>query len=381
MSSSTRSFFTFVGALAFVAMGLFFLTYQTPADTAPRDVARAASTSAQAASAHVSRVTPSPASESGATSVLRNAPIAEKAEPTRKEAADEATRINAPYPFPTETIGSLNKAARLALVNILCTPSGGSLKSISGSGVIIDPRGVILTNAHVAQYILLSESARLDLSCTVRTGAPAVERWVARVLYMPPVWVETHAHEISMDRPMSTGEHDYALLLITRSVDGTPLPSFPHLPVDTRETIAFTGDQVMVASYPAEFQGDSAAQFSLYPVSSITSIGRLFTFTAKTVDLLSLGGVAEAQSGSSGGAILNMWGRLVGLIATASEGDTTADRDLRALTLSYIDRDLVAQTTFTLPMILAGDVRALELDFNTRAAPRLIDLYLKNLNN
>jgi hypothetical protein len=149
--------------------------------------------------------------------------------------------------------------------------------------------------------------------------------------------------------------------------------------VDTREAIGFQGDEVLVASYPAEFIGGYATQFNLYPVTSITTIGRLLTFVASTIDLISLGGIVEAQSGSSGGAVVNAWGRLVGLISTTSEGPTTATRDLRALALSYINRDLAIQNQFDLPTVLGGDVAAQAQDFNTRIAPRLIDLYIGEL--
>ena len=68
--------------------------------------------------------------------------------------------------------------------------------------------------------------------------------------------------------------------------------------MDTRDAIGFLGDLTLVASYPAEFIGGIAAQFDLYPASSVTPIQDLLTFRTKTVDLISLGGIIEAQSGS-----------------------------------------------------------------------------------
>ncbi len=296
-----------------------------------------------------------------------------------KPAANEIARIENPYPFPPQQDTALNDMARLALVNILCTQTGnGESKSISGSGVIIDPRGVILTNAHIAQYVLLSQDTRINISCAIRTGAPASSRWGAEILFMPPVWIEEHADEIAMSRPMGTGEHDYALLLITRSLNTIPLPpSFPFLHFDTREAIGFQDDKILVASYPTEFVGNAVIQSSLYPVTSLATIQKLLTFASTTADLLSLGGIVGAQGGSSGGAVLNMWGFLVGLISTSSEGETTATRDLRAISLSYIERDMIVQAGFGLSKILEGDVVAMALDFNTRFAPPLVQLYIK----
>lgn len=229
---------------------------------------------------------------------------------------------------------------------------------------MIDPKGIILTNAHVAQYVLLSQSPQINISCTIRTGNPATARYVPRVLYMPRVWVEEHAKDIKSTRPLGTGEHDYALVYAAGAVGANTLPkSFPYLSPDTREAIGFIGDQALVASYPAEFLGGFATYNSLYPSTSITTIGQLLTFRAGTVDVISLGGIIQAQSGSSGGAAVNAWGKMIGLITTTTEGTTTAERDLRAITLSYIDRDIEAQTGNDLATTLAGDPAAQSIAF------------------
>lgn len=251
---------------------------------------------------------------------------------------------------------------------------------MSASGVIIDPRGVILTNAHVAQYVLLASNQQVDLSCVIRTGSPAVARFVPEILYIPPVWVKEHAGEIKTSRPVGTGEHDYALLRIKSSINGSPLPdAFPAIPTDAREAIGFVDDSVLVASYPAEFIGGMTAQLNLYPVTSFTTIKNLLTFGVGTIDLVSLGGVIGAQSGSSGGAIVNVWGHLIGLISTTSEGPTTSARDLHAITLSYINRDISAQSGLDLQAILAGDVVSEANAFNASEAPALIQLLVDQI--
>lgn len=311
------------------------------------------------------------------------APTPALAEPAAAPATDDmqVARIQNPYSFQPFPLDIVNASARAALVNILCIPSGGSMKPVSGSGVIIDPRGVVLTNAHVAQYVLLAQDARFDLSCTIRTGSPAAARWEAMLLYLPPVWVSEHVADIKEDKALGTGEHDFAFLLITNSVNATPLPSpFPYAQVDAREGITFQDDEVLVASYPAEFLGGLAAQNSLHAASSPVTVGQLMTFGVKTIDLVSLGGIIEAQSGSSGGAVVNLWNRLVGLIATMSEGTTTAQRDLRAITLSYIDRDLKALTGFGLSAFLQGDLLTKATNFSTTAAPKLSEQYYELLS-
>lgn len=411
MSPRLQSFFIDVSALVFVGVAIFFLARANfsyaPAVSQPPVATSSAGGGAgtQTASADAGLTKPTPRASTSTTpakapakpkqaakTVVKAAETPAKPEvPQIKQQADnEAIRIQDPYSVPPQSFDVVNVAARAALVNILCMPRGGSsLSPITGSGVIIDPRGVILTNAHVAQYVLLSQSPQINLSCVIRTGAPATARYSAEILYIPPVWVTEHVGEIRASRPLGTGEHDYALLLITRSLDTLPVQGdpllaappggFPFLPVDTREGIGFQDDRMLVASYPAEFLGGFAARNELYPASSITTIRQLMTFTTKTIDLLSLGGVIEAQSGSSGGAVVNAWGRLIGLISTTSEGDTTDARDLRAVTLSYINRDLAAQTQFDLATTLGGDVVAEALDFYTRIAPNLVGLYIEQL--
>jgi hypothetical protein len=247
---------------------------------------------------------------------------------------------------------------------------------------MIDPRGVILTNAHVAQYVLLSENAQINLSCTIRTGSPAQGSWTAMVLYMPPVWVAAHYSELNTDKPTGTGEHDYALLLINGSANGTPLPQqFPSLPYDTRDGIGFAGDQVLVATYPAEFVGGMQTENNLFAASSIATIGQLLTFGQSTVDAISLGGIIEAQGGSSGGAVVNPWGRLIGIVTTTTEAASTADRNLRAITLSYISSDFKAQTGLSLSAFLAGDLASEQADFNTHTAPSLLSQYISKLQS
>lgn len=384
MAPYLRSLLAQIGALALIVIVFLALVRigQPALSTTPPE--STATTGGQTAAVVLSTTgaTTSVATSTAPKTVKKVPSTTVKTAVKKELAADQAIRIQSPYHFPPESFAAVNESARAALVNILCMPLNGSLRPVSGSGVVIDPRGVILTNAHVAQYVLLSQSSRIDLSCTIRTGSPVIVRWVPKILYIPPVWVKAHAEEITDQRPLGTGEHDYALLLVARSVDGSPLPStFPSLPFDTREAIGFQGDSVLAASYPAEFVGSLTAQFNFYSASSVTTIQQLLTFGKGTVDLISLGGIIEAQSGSSGGAVVNAWGRLIGIIATTSEGDTTALRDLRAITMSYISRDLAAQTQFDLPTILGGDVFAEADDFNTHIAADLIQIFIEKLTH
>jgi S1-C subfamily serine protease len=282
-------------------------------------------------------------------------------------------RTQNPYPYAPRSSEALDSISRTALVNIYCVASGRSIGSISGSGVLIDSRGVILTNAHVAQFLLLETSSKVDISCSIRTGSPARARYTAKILYLPEAWITEHAKDIMVEKSKGNGENDFALLLITESTDGSPLPtSFPHLPTDTREAIAFTDDSAFLAAYPAEF-GGPGINGDLYVSSVFTKIGDLYTFNDGTVDLISLGGIVLAQGGSSGGAAVNVWGHVVGIISTTSEGETTGERDLRAITLSYVNRALKAQTNSGLSAFLTGDLQIKAADFMKNTAPSLAE--------
>ena len=332
------------------------------------------------------------ASTTAATSTTKKTPIKKAAIKGQKSTVAAATksqsaasstnevhRIENPYLFPPLAPEAINQNARAALVNIFCQTAGGPISSISGSGVIIDPRGVILTNAHVAQYVLLSMEPTAGLNCYIRSGSPAVIHWKVGILYIPTAWVQLHAQDVVKSKPKGTGENDYALLVITGSTDGSTLPAtFPYLPPDTREAIGFTSDPVLVAAYPAEFAGAST-QTALYPSTVFTRIGDLLTFDERAVDIMSLGSVAVAQGGSSGGAAVNEWGRLVGIVTTTSEGATTADRELRAITLAYINRDMLRKTDSILSNYIGSDPLSKAQSFTLNEAPLLAKQVLGNL--
>lgn len=250
----------------------------------------------------------------------------------------------------------INETARKALVNILCSGSS-NLPSISGSGVFIDPQGVILTNAHIAQYVLLSSNSGLGMQCLVRSGSPARPAWFADVLYLPEHWVDAHAQNIRNSRPTGTGEADYALLYVTGSPDTMDRPQqFPHIAYTTKE-MRGPGQAVLVAAYPAELASSQVSRNNFFAISSMVTVQKIMTFTKNLTDVISLGGTIVAQGGSSGGAVVSVSGDLIGLIVTTSEGKTTGERDLRAITLTYINRDLRAATGKSLTQILSGNLQ------------------------
>ncbi len=275
----------------------------------------------------------------------------------------------------TKPIGEVNSDTRAALVNILClTKSGGYLNPLSGSGVIIDSRGVVLTNAHVAQYFLLRDFPTPDnVDCVVRTGSPATAAYHAKLLYLPPAWVDANAKQINAQQAMGTGENDYGFLLLTSRADNSPLPATIDSILVATDAPTH-GEQVLLAAYPAGFLEGQAILNDLYAATAVTTIGDIFTFSSDTThaDLVSAGGTIVTQAGSSGGALVRASdGALQGIITTDTAGTTTASRDLHAITLGHIDRSLAAFGEGGILQLLVGNINQKADDFNANVAPSL----------
>lgn len=231
---------------------------------------------------------------------------------------------------------------RSADVNIICIPKDRSKKAVSGSGVIIDSRGIIITAAHVAQYFLLQDyPARESTTCVIRNGSPAQSAYTAQLIYISKAWVSKNAGILNNATPVGTGENDFAFLAITGTTNGASLPtSFPYVSLSSE--IPSANEPIVLGSYAAEFKTVQNVQVALYPTLVFGSIREIYTFEKDTVDLIALGGGAAAQEGSSGGGVVNANGQLIGLITTSSNEDDFTKRDLHAITPEHIARSFAA---------------------------------------
>ena len=288
----------------------------------------------------------------------------------------------APTPPAGETAAEINakldiSAALLrgALVNIICTvPAGSGLHSISGSGIVIDSKGIILTNAHIAQYFLLADK---NVSCTIRTGSPARDSYHAALIYISPAWLRANPNVLTQTNPFGTGEYDFAFLAVSESAVSSPLPSsFPYLPLATMPPAV--GAPVVIASYGAQFLESSQVQSELSPTIVFGSVKDVFTFSVHTIDVLALGGSAAAQEGSSGGGVADVSNMLVGTITTSTITGTTDTRALDAITAYYIRAEYATETGEPLEFLLAKSPATAIADFASQI-PALEAIITANL--
>ncbi|MBX4192584.1 serine protease [Candidatus Parcubacteria bacterium] len=264
----------------------------------------------------------------------------------------------------------VNGLARSAVVNILCT-GNSKIRTASGSGIVIDPRGVILTNAHIGQFFLLHDyPTKNSVNCVVRTGSPATPAYYATLLFLPPTWIDANAQKITAEEATGSGKNDYTFLLVTSLYDGSPVPPFlPSISYTTEEPDS--GDPMLLAAYPSASLSNKTIFNNLHVTSTFTIVKKLYSYTPPThVDLFSIGSTTISEGGASGGAAVRASdGKVMGLITLASNAEEITDRDLRALSLAYINRSLVAEHETGIAQLLSGDLHKKAEAFEKFIAP------------
>lgn len=265
-----------------------------------------------------------------------------------------------------------------ALVNIYCTSTTRShVRTTTGTGFFIHSEGVILTNAHVAQHLLLTRTDTLGKTeCIVRTGNPASPQYLADILYISPTWIVNNANFINDESPTGTGERDYALLYVTGSVDNSPLPTaFPALATDTTLIPrTMTGERVYATGYPAESLIRDGITTNLIPKQASTTVTDLFTFDTNYADVIALSGSNVGEHGASGGPVTNQETVAIGMITTKGDDSIDGIGSLRAITLSYIDRTIQEETGFPLSNTISGDLSYRAQVFTDTMIPFLTEI-------
>jgi hypothetical protein len=283
--------------------------------------------------------------------------------PIAQPAAQTPTGITITKNIDESDIAAATKSLRESTVNLFCTGTlNGFRESMSGTGVIIDPAGVVLTSAHVAQFMLLK-----TFTCIIRTGSPANTAYQASLLYLPPQWIAENAYKIAESDATSTGQYDFAFVYMQNTGK-----TFPRSNITTG--VPPKNDPVIIAAYPAQYLNGNTVQSDLYISSVASTLGTLYTFTegGKTIDEFSLASSALSQSGSSGGGVARAEdGAVFGLITTQTQGDNTSQRELNAITVGHIDRSLKEFGEGGIEALMSGDSAQKSKDFMTNTAPTL----------
>lgn len=253
-------------------------------------------------------------------------------------------------------------------VKIGCVQKGDGYKRIvTGTGFMINSRGVILTNAHVAQFLLLKNTPGLGkTSCEATIGTEEKTPFDVGLLYISPSWLLEHASLIGSMAPKGTGESDFALIYITGRRDGAVLENdFSFLPTATNSLPkSYKGKEVTIIGYPK--QADKSAP-QLIATSTITA---LYTFGSGYADVFSLASSTLGHQGVSGGPVVDEYGRAIGVLTTKDAGTTV----LNAITTAHIDRSLRRETGYDLTSYSQGDIDYKASLFNETISPFLQEI-------
>ncbi len=268
-----------------------------------------------------------------------------------EEAEDEAQHITPDL----QPEGQMTSPADV-VVNIICTQRKGSITTVStGSGVIISPEGVVLTNAHVAQFFIL-EDVNSGIDCAIYKENIPTFGYKADILYISPAWVSENFTTISDPSPRGTGEKDFALLLITKSTN--PVLSLPSRFAYTRFNL---NDSVYTKNRPISVAGFPGVPLSIFDLAKagnlITDNNRIqdvFTFRNRnSIDIFSTFRSPVAGRGASGGGIFYQ-NDLIGVTVTISPEN--GGFKINAITTTYINDALVNEIGQNLISLLSGDL-------------------------
>lgn len=221
-----------------------------------------------------------------------------------------------------------------AAVQIFCTTKD---RLYSASGIIVNRGGLILTNAHVAEIVKTAG----EENCKARHGNPAWEFSGVRQVYAADAEPKIPGTTVS--------QRDFAFLRL----DG-PREAFTSAAVAV--LLADEGASLYTLGYPSEFLQNIAAFSNSNLVFSRLRIDQYADLDGDLTTAegyVSRGGIA-LQQGSSGTALFDQEGSVLGIIFATTKGATTADREGVALSMPYIDRVLKTETGQGLLEFIAG---------------------------
>lgn len=210
---------------------------------------------------------------------------------------------------------------------------GGMSTAWTGSGTIVDSRGIILTNCHVANPHAMGMSApaanTLGISLTNRSDEPPALTYIAEIVVQSP-------------------ELDLAVLKIVSDIQGKRVGrlNLSSIPVGDSDKLELA-DIISIFGYPGiggetvTFTSGSVAGFS----RSKKVPGRAWIKTDATI-----------AGGNSGGTAVDDHGHLIGIPTQASAGDNISPVDARPVVDTNRDGRIDHRDT---PMAIGGFINGL----------------------
>ena len=211
---------------------------------------------------------------------------------------------------------------------------GGMQSAWTGSGTIVHPAGLILTNCHVANPRAMGMSSpkadRLGIAITERSDTPPALSYFGKVVAQSP-------------------ELDLAVIRIVADVNGRRVSrlQLPFVPLGDSDELRL-GERVSIFGYPGI--GGETVTFTSGNVSGFTGEKQVRSNRAwiKTD--------ATIAGGNSGGTAVNEDGELVGVPTQASAGSGVTPVDARPVLDTNRDGRIDQRDT---PMAIGGFINGL----------------------
>jgi S1-C subfamily serine protease len=221
-----------------------------------------------------------------------------------------------PSESPNTQQDSLSSANRAKLISAtvqilgLFNQNGELIPGYVGSGTIISPNGLILTNAHVASPASQGEPEyepdALGISIIVQEDKPAVPSYIAKVLAVD-------------------GYLDLAVIQITETVNGTPVNAnslnLPFVNIGNSDNV-HVGDDLNIFGFPSI--GGNTITFTLGTVSGFSSEDQIGDRAWIKTD-------ATISGGNSGGLAADNNGNIIGVPTIAASSKDADISDCRVV--------------------------------------------------
>ena len=237
-------------------------------------------------------------------------------------------------PPPVEEASGIGRVMR-SVVQVVALKKGflgGMSSAWTGSGSIVDPSGVILTNCHVANPRAMGMSSppadRLGIAVTERSDQPPAITYFAEVVAQNP-------------------RLDLAVLRIVGDTHGRRLRELdlPSLELGDSDQLGL-GEQLAIIGYPGI--GGETVTFTSGNVSGFSKEGNIARGWIKTD--------ATIAGGNSGGTGVNQSGQLVGVPTQAAAGSGITPVDARPVLDTNRDGRVDQRDT---PMAIGGFINGL----------------------